>query len=451
MSGDDYCGRPQKPGSELATKDAITAQKLLVTIGQLNREIKHRKKKQRVLALECDRNHQLIEAVPSILIGVNSGGLITLWNQSAEITFDIRSGMAIGKSFASVEPCWEWSEIDEAIKSSSGLFRATLDTVKYEKPDGSEVFLKFTLNSVFEDGKENGFLLVGSDITEKLRLRMQSQLSQKMEAIGELAGGIAHEINTPLQYITDNIRFLGECFDDLEAMIERYQNLKDRCAQLDVVPELIDKLNRQDEEADINYIKGEVPLAITQSMDGLSKASSIVGAMKEFSHPGNKEKELCDINRALRNTITVSENEWKYVAELTTAFDGHIPLIHCYSELNQVFLNIIINAADAIEEKLGGDPSEKGQITIKSLLLEETICVEISDTAGGIAEDDLMRIFDPFFTTKEVGKGTGQGLAISYDIVVNKHRGSLEVDSVVGEGTTFRVLLPIVSAADNAS
>jgi PAS domain S-box-containing protein len=423
--------------------DEINTQKLLTTNSYLKKELKHRKKAQSLLTMKSELNRQLISAVPSILIGVDSGGLVTLWNHAAETAFCIKEGHVIGKAFSSLGINWNWSEIDQAIKASGDLFESPLDNIKYTNPDGIEMFLQFTVNAVLENGQENGFMLIGSDITEELKLKLQLQLSQKMEGVGQMAAGIAHEINTPLQFIGDNIRFLGDSFQELNEIIERYQHLKCRCTETNSFPELIESLEKADVEADIEFIMEEIPLAISQSIDGITKANTIVGAMKDFSHPGNKEKELCDINKMLKTTVTISKSEWKYIADLTMVLDEQIPLVSCLPELNQVFLNIIINATHAIEKKLGENPSEKGQITINTKQKEDTVCIDISDTGQGMAEDIIRRIFDPFFTTKEVGKGSGQGLAISYDVVVNKHQGTLEVESEAGIGTTFFIQLPL--------
>lgn len=430
---------PDSPKQESGNQ--LNAEKLLTTIGYLKREIKNRKKTQLQLIRESKLNQQLIGAVPSILIGVDSGGDVTLWNHAAETMFRIKEGHVIGKPFSLLEISWNWSEIDQVITNASGLFETSLGNIKYTNPDGIEMFLKFMVTAVFEDGKENGFLLVGSDITEKLRLKGQLQVAQKMEAVGELAAGIAHEINTPLQFIGDNVRFLGDSIQSLDETVERYQELKRRCVETNSFPELIEKLEKADEEADVEFILEEIPLAINQSIDGVNKASTIVGAMKDFSHPGSREKELFDINKMLNNTVTVSKNEWKYVADLTLDVDEKILPISCFPELNQVFLNIIINAAHAIKEKLGENPPEKGHISIKTKKKGDVVCVKISDTGQGITDDIITKIYDPFFTTKEVGLGTGQGLAISYDIVVNKHQGSLEVESEIGIGTTFLIRL----------
>ena len=207
--------------------------------------------------------------------------------------------------------------------------------------------------------------------------------------------------------------------------------------------ELLNKAGSIADEIDLDFLMEEIPTAIEQSLDGINKVSKIVKAMKEFSHPGSKDKTLVDLNRAIQNTITVSRNEWKYVADVKTEFDESLTEVPCFhDEFNQVILNIIINAAHAIGDTIKeGDP--KGTITVQTFRHKKMAEIRLMDTGTGIPESIIKKIFDPFFTTKEVGKGTGQGLAISYDVIVNKHNGTLQVESEPGKGTTFIIRLPL--------
>ncbi|MBN2718780.1 MAG: hypothetical protein JXX14_23235 [Deltaproteobacteria bacterium] len=193
------------------------------------------------------------------------------------------------------------------------------------------------------------------------------------------------------------------------------------------------------EEIDLEFLKEELLQSAEQSLDGLSHIARVVLAMKEFSHPGEKDKKsLSDINHALDTCITISKSEWKMVADVTTDFDKSLPSLMCYiSELNQVFINIIVNAAHALEGR-----AEKGTIHIKTFVKDELVCISISDNGTGIPEETKLRIFDPFFTTKEVGKGTGQGLSVAHSVVVDKHGGHIHVSSEEGKGTTFTIGIP---------
>lgn len=275
---------------------------------------------------------------------------------------------------------------------------------------------------------------------ERRALEIQLAQSRKLEAIGQLASGIAHEINTPTQYVSDNTRFLQDAFQDLVATLERLR-LSVNEEKLLPVADLKGLLV----EADIDYLLEEVPRALAQSLDGLARITRIVRAMKEFSHPAQDQKTPADLNKALENTLIVARNEWKYVAEVVTDFDPELPAVACLpGELNQVFLNLIVNAAQAITEVVGSDSGCKGRITVStSLLPDGNAEIRFADTGCGIASEHRAKVFDPFFTTKEIGKGTGQGLAIAYNIIVKKHGGTFDFESAPGHGTCFFIRLPV--------
>jgi signal transduction histidine kinase len=283
------------------------------------------------------------------------------------------------------------------------------------------------------------------DITESKLLASQLAHAQKMESIGHLAAGIAHEINTPTQYIGDNTRFLKEAFADLANLIVVYRQLLQHCKVGALPPDLLANLETALAEAEVGYLLEEVPKAIQQSLDGIARVSKIVQALKEFSHPGTEEKVCIDINRAIENTLTVARNEWKYVAEVITDFDLTLPMVPCLpGELNQVILNIVINAAHTITDVVGDGSKQKGQIRVSTRRKGNCVEIRISDTGKGIPEAIRSRVFDPFFTTKEVGKGTGQGLAMAHSTIVDKHQGSIHFETEIGQGTTFILRLPLV-------
>ena len=274
---------------------------------------------------------------------------------------------------------------------------------------------------------------------------MQYQLnqSQKLESIGQLAAGIAHEINTPSQFVGDNLRFLKDGFSDMvkaqDSFIKCIQNVNEGQSAEDSFKE-IDQII---EGADVEYLRDEIPRAIDQSLDGMARISKIVGAMRCFSHPDGEEKSMENINTAIETTMTGCRNEWKYVAEIELNLDVDLPMVPCYlGEFNQVVLNIIVNAAHAISDQLAISKSDKGLIKIATISENDAAVIEISDSGCGIPGEHLSKIFDPFYTTKEVGRGTGQGLYIAHSVIVEKHGGKLTVNSKLGEGTTFRITLP---------
>jgi len=291
-----------------------------------------------------------------------------------------------------------------------------------------------------------GILIQRYGEEEKKTIEDQLSRAQKLESIGQLAAGIAHEINTPVQYIGDNTDFLKNSFDDLNSVISAYDKFFQAAKKGRVDKALIRETESLVEEAELEFLKQEIPNAIEQSIDGLNQVGKIVKSMKEFSHPGEKEKILTDLNKALENTILVAKNEWKYVAELKTDFDASLPLVICNpGELNQVFLNMIINAAHSIEDALRDKQVEKskGIIQIRTKNKGEWVEIRISDTGRGIPQNIQNKIFDPFFTTKEVGKGTGQGLAISHSFIVDEHNGRISFKTRKNRGTTFIIELPV--------
>ena len=279
-------------------------------------------------------------------------------------------------------------------------------------------------------------------VIRQTELERELHEAQKLEAVGQLAGGIAHEINTPAQYIGDNLKFLSDAHLDLFSLVEKCLALTEAVRGNDAFSTMVEDVDAVRDRIDIEYLREEVPSATEQSLSGIGQVSRIVLAMKEFSHPGTKEMSLADINRALKNTLTISRNEWKHVAEATTTFDENLPAVPCLAgELNQVFLNLIINAAHAIRDKYDGHGM--GRIHISTGTDGDHVVVRIEDDGTGIPEGARTQVFNPFFTTKEVGHGTGQGLAIARDIVVKKHGGRIFFDTEAGEGTTFTVRLPI--------
>lgn len=280
------------------------------------------------------------------------------------------------------------------------------------------------------------------DITELRRLGRELAAAQKLESVGRLAAGVAHEINTPVQYVTDNTQFMRTAIADVAAVVHAYREL--RCAVESSGDTATAARIAVDVEkaADFDYIMDNIPRAVDGSLEGLGRITTIVRSMKEFAHPDQATKTQADLNKAIRSTLVIAHNEYKYIAEVDAQF-GELPPVTCYlGEINQVILNLLLNASHAISDVVKGS-GVLGKITVRTRLDGDEVEISIADTGTGIPENTRDKVFDPFFTTKEVGRGTGQGLAIAYSVIVKKHGGSLRFDTECGKGTTFFIRLPI--------
>ena len=311
------------------------------------------------------------------------------------------------------------------------------------RKDGSKIWLSMSARAIREHGVVVRYEGMSEDMTERKALREQLLQAQKLESVGQLAAGIAHEINTPTQYIGDNVRFLKDAFEAIKGLQAKYEQWLSEARKNQLSRQALEEAAAAVDQADARYLMEEIPRAIDQTLEGVSRVAGLVNAMKEFSHPDTKEKTPLDLNRAITGTITVARNEWKYVAELETDFDPALPLVSCHpGEFNQVILNLIVNAAHAIGDAARQGGPQRGTIRVATQRCADWAEIRIGDTGTGIPEKFRSRIFDPFFTTKEVGKGTGQGLAIARSVVVDKHSGTLHFETEEGKGTTFIIRLP---------
>ncbi|MCG8449554.1 MAG: ATP-binding protein, partial [Pirellulales bacterium] len=290
-----------------------------------------------------------------------------------------------------------------------------------------------------EQKRLNGKL--NTAIEERNRVERDLRRATKMEALGQLAGGIAHEINTPIQYIGDNLRFLEESFEDIGTVLSKFHKLCVAARARGGMETEIGAVESAIENANLDFLQEEIPLATQQSLEGVEQVSGIVLAMKEFSHPSTKEKQPTDIKRAIETSLAVCRNEWKRVAEVSVDVDASVPsVVTIPGELNQVLLNLVVNAAHAIEAT---ESDAMGCIAVSTRRDGEWLEIRVTDTGTGIPEAIREKVFDPFFTTKDVGKGTGQGLAIVQNTVVTSLNGELAYESEVGKGTTFVIRLPL--------
>ncbi len=316
--------------------------------------------------------------------------------------------------------------------------------IKRKDGQSRQINTSVSLNTDIENRK-TGFRGIVRDISGRKKSEDQLNKTLRLESIGQLSAGIAHEINTPIQYIGDNIQFLKDSYGDILNLLNSAIACVKSPATGSSREAAVSDVEGIMKSIDSDYLIDEIPRAIEQSINGLQRVSEIVQAMKQFCHPGKEEKQASDLNAAIKNVVTVAKNEWKYVADVVTDLDSSLPLVPCrLGEINQVILNLIINAVDAIKDVVGKEGNKsKGTIRITTGHDDSYAEIRISDTGTGIPHEIRSKIFDPFFTTKEVGKGTGQGLAISHKIVVNKHGGTIGFETEMGRGTTMIVRIPL--------
>jgi signal transduction histidine kinase len=361
--------------------------------------------------------------------------------------FDSPTAMLLGNSgairplFAKPE-CW-----DEFMLNLGCSGRVQNFECEAVRNDGRKIWISLSARLVCQDARTFRIEGMSEDVTERKTLREQLMQSQKLESIGQLIAGISHEINTPVLFIGNNVLFLKDAFHDLTGLVQMYDKLLVAAREDKVTSELVAAISAAVEQADADYFYLEIPKAIDETLDGIARVGALMNAMKEYSHPGTKEKTPLDLNHAIQSMITVARNEWKNIADLETEFDASLPLVPVLpGEFDQVILNLVVNAAHAIADKIARNPGDpaigKGVIKVQTINGSSFVEIRIQDTGCGISEKVRTRIFDPFFTTKEIGRGTGQGLTIARSIIVDKHAGSIDFTTEDGKGTTFVIRLP---------
>ena len=325
------------------------------------------------------------------------------------------------------------------------LFDTTLNVNGSEKP------IEISIQYVRPKNYHERLVILIKDITfrkeaeeEKKRLQAELLHSQKLESVGRLAAGLAHEINTPAQYIVTNINFVKDAVFDLLEIAKRCDDLKKRFLKGENIDQEIKEISELIEDCDLEFLEEEIPDAFSQTEEGLERITSIIKALKELAGHESTSKQPANINQIIKTAATISQNEYRFIAEIILDLDENIPLIQLSSaELGQAILNLITNAARAIEKKIGKSPGkDKGTITITTRDKGDFIEIKVSDTGIGIPEDIREKIFDPFFTTEEVGKGMGQGLTITYNVITQKLGGTLKFDTQENQGTTFIIKIP---------
>ena len=344
------------------------------------------------------------QSIPSILIGLNCEGSITRWNQTAAKSLGASAQNVKGRPIYDCGIIWVHPNIKNEVQrwlQTESTYRC--DNLSFAR-EGKIRFLGLNVRRLppLHDTGGAAFIVTGADITERKQLEEQLRQAQKLEAIGQLSAGVAHEINTPTQYASDNVRFLKDSWQNLSNLIRSSQKLREAAEQGSVSQELLTTFDQLSEKADIEYMLKEIPSAIDQSQEGLQRVAKIVRAIKEFSHPGSADKKGVDLNKAIETTITVARNEWKYVVELEAQLDPTLCLVPCLSsELSQVVLNLIVNAAHAIADRMGENSCAKGKITVATRRNDPWAEIDIQDTGKGIPVEIRSVFLNPFLLPRK--------------------------------------------------
>jgi two-component system, NtrC family, sensor kinase len=412
----------------------------------VSRDITHRKRAEDLLRETEERWRTLLANSQEIVLLIGDDGRIAFANPAVQRWLGFSPDELIGSSgLLSTDADDEAALADAFKRAAPGAPVSVNHRVRHK--DGSWHHLESTVVCLRDDPVVAGLLITARDVTEwvalekeRKRLELERRVSQRLEAVGQLAAGIAHEINTPLQYVSDSVTFLKDAAENLVKLCAVYHYLL-HTDEIITKPERRRQALAAEEDADLEYLDERIPSAFTRTVEGINRVTSIVQAMKRFSHPSSSQMTPADLNEAITTTLAVCRNEYKYVADVTLEL-GELPLVTCHvGEINQLLLNLIINASQAIEEQVAGTAA-RGTITIVTRVRDDRVEIEVSDDGPGIPPELQDRIYEPFFTTKEIGKGSGQGLALAR-ATIEQHSGSIECISAPGEGTRFTVQLPL--------
>ncbi len=383
-------------------------------------------------ALAHERNvlRTMIDLIPAFIYAKDAKSRFTAANKLVANRMGVEPADLIGKTDFDFFPR-EMAEkffADEQALIESGQPLIDCEEIAFDKITGmNRVILTSKMPLRDANGNLTGIVGTGFDITERKSAEERMASSDRLESIGRLAAGVAHEINTPIQYLNDSVRFIREGVGELLAYVDKLH------ASMQQKPE---------DDDDIEYLREELPPALSRVAEGLQRISEIVRSMKDFSHADQTEMSAVDLNRSIASTLVIARSEYKDVADLETDY-GDLPPVMCHGgQVNQVVLNLVVNSAHAIADRMK-ETGQRGRIRVSTRAEGDDVHIAIEDTGGGIPEAIRTRIFDPFFTTKEVGRGTGQGLSIVRNVIVKGHNGQLDFDTEMGKGTTFHLRLPV--------
>lgn len=383
------------------------------------------------------RLETLVASLPAaVIVADRAGRIISVEGRAVELigrSPSVCIGQPVGR-FLAIDH-GDGQEIAAGVSGSyEGLIRSA---------DGRSTPVVVACSALPED--RAGMVYTAIDIGDRKRLEVELRQAHRLEAIGSLAAGVAHELNSPIQFVLDSVRFIADSLDDLMAVDEQHRALRELAHHLEGGPELVAAIEREEEVRDLDFTREELPGAVDRAISGLQRVSSIVKAMRRFSHPGEDLAEA-DINQVVETAVTLARHEYKYVADVELDLAA-LPEVRCNKvDLSGVIVNLLVNAAHAIADHQSGS-DRRGQIRISTGADVDGVWIELADDGGGIPVEVRDRVFEPFFTTKGPGRGTGQGLALAYQTVVVRHQGRISFEVVDGVGTTFHIWLPQEQAA----
>jgi signal transduction histidine kinase len=392
-----------------------------------------------------ERQRALVTALPDTLFRVRDDGTILSLKRGVERPDSPFAGLREG------------ARVADGI--SDPRLRARLEAALSQPPGLTSELQRLDMSSSVPGGatahyeirivrsSEDELVCIVRDVTEQRALEDRLLQSQKLGAIGQLAAGVAHEINTPMQFIGDNLHFAKTAICDMLTLVELLRTTVAQATEAPVNELALTEIAQAELDLDFEYSRQSLPNAIERSLTGVERVTKIVRAMKSFAHPDGDRLIPTDLRGLIESTVMVATNEWKYVAEVELDLDPSLPPVPCIGgELNQVILNLLVNAAHAIADVVG-DSGNKGKIRVSTRVEAPHAVIRVRDSGTGIPEVVRAKVFEPFFTTKEVGKGTGQGLAMAYNCIVERHRGAIDFETELGVGTTFAIRLPLEASA----
>ena len=396
-------------------------------------------------------------AVAQSPIGVfitDTRGIIEYVNPHVEQMTGYSTAELVGKTPRTWRSEHTTSETYQAMWGTILAGKVFQSELRNKRKDGTLYWVRARIAPlVNQHGELVGFVGIHEDVTGQKTLETQLRQAERLASVGTLAAGVAHEINTPVQFVSDSIHFLNDAVTDVFGLVERLREVRRLAAGepgAGTLAEALGAAAEAEQSADLAYLLEHVPKALERCADGLQRVSSIVRSLKEFAHPPQSSMAPADLNRAVQNTLAIASAEYKYVANLETDY-RELPAVTCFaSDLNQVILNLVVNAAHAIRDVVGAS-GKKGTITVSTSVDGDHVVIAVADTGGGIPDHVAPHVFEPFFTTKAVGRGTGQGLALAWSVVTQKHGGTLRFETKPGVGTTFFVRVPIAGHRESSS